>query len=65
MSEKILDKETDSYGVEVLRVEIQKTEAPREVQDSMNEVVIAERKKISATNFAKAREIEADGRDSG
>jgi regulator of protease activity HflC (stomatin/prohibitin superfamily) len=58
---KILDKETDSYGVTVLRVELQKIEAPREVQVAMNEVVIAERKKISAENFALAKEIEADG----
>lgn len=59
--EKILDKETDSYGVEVLRVEIQKIEAPKEVQNAMNEVVTAERKMISAKNFAKAKETEADG----
>lgn len=59
--EKILDKETDSYGVNVLRVEIQKIEAPKEVQDAMNEVVTAERKMISAKNFAKAKETEADG----
>ena len=59
--EQILDKETDSYGVEVLRVEIQKIEAPKDVQEAMNEVVIAERKKISAENFAKAKETEADG----
>lgn len=59
--ERILDKETDSYGVKVLRVEIQKIEAPKDVQEAMNEVVIAERKKISATNFAKAKETEADG----
>lgn len=59
--EEILDKETDSYGVEVLRVEIQKIEAPKEVQVAMNDVVVAERKKISATDFANAKEIEADG----
>ena len=59
--EKILDKETDSYGVEVLRVEIQKIEAPGEVQVAMNDVVIAERKKLSAIDFASAKEIEADG----
>jgi len=60
--EKVLDKETDSYGVEVLRVEIQKIEAPEEVQVAMNDVVIAERKKIAATDFASATEIQADGK---
>ena len=59
--EKILDKETDSYGVEVLRVEIQKIEAPQDVQAAMNEVVKAERKKIAAADVVNALEIEADG----
>jgi regulator of protease activity HflC (stomatin/prohibitin superfamily) len=59
--ESILDKETKSYGVEVLRVEIQKIEPPQDVQDSMNNVVKAEQDKIAATDLATAREIEADG----
>ena len=60
--ELILDKETKSYGVDVLRVEIQKIEAPQHVQEAMNDVVIAERKKIAAKDFANAVEIEADGK---
>ena len=60
--EVILDKETKSYGVDVLRVEIQKIEAPQHVQEAMNDVVIAERKKIAAKDFANAVEIEADGK---
>jgi regulator of protease activity HflC (stomatin/prohibitin superfamily) len=59
--EKILDKETATYGVDILRVELQKIEAPSIVQQAMNDVVVAERKKIAATNFANAVEIEADG----
>lgn len=59
--EKILDKETDSYGVEVLRVEIQRIEAPKDVQSAMNQVVKAEQEKIAAVDLAKARETEADG----
>lgn len=59
--EKILDKETDSYGVDVLRVEIQKIEPPKDVQMAMNEVVKAEQLKIASLDKAKAREIEADG----
>jgi len=59
--EKVLDKETDSYGVEVLRVEIQKIEPPRDVQDAMNKVVKAEQEKIAANDLAAAVEIKADG----
>lgn len=59
--ETVLDKETDSYGVEVLRVEIQKIEPPRDVQDAMNEVVKAEQLKIASKDRALAKEIEADG----
>lgn len=59
--ESILDKETDSYGVEVLRVEIQKIEPPKDVQEAMNMVVKAEQEKIAALDIASAAETKADG----
>jgi regulator of protease activity HflC (stomatin/prohibitin superfamily) len=59
--EVVLDKETNSYGVEVLRVEIQKIEPPPDVQDSMNKVVKAEQEKIAAMDMATAVETKADG----
>lgn len=59
--EKVLDKETKTYGVDVLRVEIQRIEAPSDVQGAMNEVVKAERLRIASTEKANAVEIEADG----
>ena len=59
--EKVLDKETNSYGVQVLRVEIQKIEPPEDVQDSMNKVVKAEQEKIAARDMATATETRADG----
>jgi len=59
--EKILDKETDSYGVRVLRVEVQKIEPPQDVVASMNNVVKAEQDKIAAKDTASALEIKADG----
>ena len=59
--ETVLDKETNSYGVEVLRVEIQKIEPPTDVQDSMNKVVKAEQEKIAARDMATATETRADG----
>jgi len=59
--ERVLDKETSSYGVEVLRVEIQKIEPPTDVQDSMNKVVKAEQEKIAALDTATSIETKADG----
>lgn len=59
--ETVLDKETDAYGVEVLRVEVQRIEPPRDVQASMNNVVKAEQDKIAATDYATAVETKADG----
>ncbi len=59
--ESVLDKETNSYGVEVLRVEIQKIEPPEDVQESMNKVVKAEQEKIAARDTATAAETKADG----
>ena len=47
-----LVKETKSYGLNILRVEIQRIEAPGNVQQSMNQVVIAAREKMAATDFA-------------
>ncbi|KKM20960.1 hypothetical protein LCGC14_1640270 [marine sediment metagenome] len=59
--EKVLDKETDSYGVSVLRVEVQRIEPPKDVQEAMNNVVKAEQAKIAALDFATAAETKADG----
>jgi regulator of protease activity HflC (stomatin/prohibitin superfamily) len=59
--EAVLDKETNSYGVEVLRVEIEKIEPPQDVQVAMNKVVKAEQERIAATDLASAVEIKADG----
>jgi len=59
--EVVLDKETNSYGVEVLRVEIQKIQPPPDVQESMNKVVKAEQEKIAAMDIATATETKADG----
>ena len=58
---EVLDKETNSYGVKILRVEIQRIEPPQDVQESMNQVVKAEQEKIAAKDRATAFETEADG----
>jgi len=59
--EEVLNAETKTYGVDVLRVEIQKIEPPSDVQSAMNEVVKAENKKIAAKDLASATETKADG----
>jgi len=56
-----LDKQTDAWGIDVIRVELQRIEPPPDVQEAMNKVVIAEREKKAAIDFATATETEADG----
>lgn len=59
--EKELDKQTDAWGIDIIRVELQKIEPPQDVQRAMNEVVKAENDKIAAKDFATAVETKADG----
>lgn len=58
----VLEEETKTYGVGILRVEIQRIEPPENVQDAMNEVVRQENIKLAAVNEAEAVETKADGR---
>ena len=59
--EQELDKQTDAWGIDVIRVELQRIEPPPDVQQAMNNVVIAERDKKAAIDFATANETKADG----
>ncbi len=59
--EKILSKEVTKWGIEVVRVELQRIEPPEDVQDAMNQVVKAENEKIAALDLATAIETKADG----
>jgi len=59
--EKQLDKQTDAWGIDIVRVELQKIEPPQDVQNAMNMVVKAENMKIAAKDEATAAEIQADG----
>jgi regulator of protease activity HflC (stomatin/prohibitin superfamily) len=59
--EQELDRQTNAWGIDIVRVELQEITPPREVVESMNQVVIAERKKIAAENEANAVERLADG----
>ena len=58
---KVLDKESDEWGVEIVRVEMKEIQPPTDVQDTMNKVLKAENEKIAARDFATAKETEADG----
>ena len=63
--EEELERHTSAWGIEIVRVELQRIEPPENVQVAMNEVVEAENKKTSAVNFANATETRADGQKRG
>jgi regulator of protease activity HflC (stomatin/prohibitin superfamily) len=56
-----LKTQVDSWGVEIVRAELKEIEPPEDVQETMNKVLKAENEKLAATDFATARETEADG----
>lgn len=58
---EILRQETQKWGVEVVRVELKEIIPPRDVQETMNQVIKAENSKRSAVDFATAQETQADG----
>jgi regulator of protease activity HflC (stomatin/prohibitin superfamily) len=58
---KTLDKESDSWGVQIVRVEMKEITPPPDVQETMNKVLKAENEKVAARDFATAKETEADG----
>lgn len=59
--EAILKKEAAPWGVELVRTELKEIEPPKNVQESMNEVIKAENDKKAAVDLATAAETEADG----
>ena len=59
--ETILAKGVSKWGIDVVRVELQRIEPPDDVQDAMNQVVKAENEKIAALDLATAIETQADG----
>lgn len=56
-----LRKETESWGIIIVRTELKEIDPPRDVQDTMNKVVKAENEKIAAIDYATATETVADG----
>lgn len=54
-------RETKTWGIDVVRTELKEIDPPKDVQETMNEVVKAENEKIAAVDFATAKETQADG----
>jgi regulator of protease activity HflC (stomatin/prohibitin superfamily) len=54
-------KETNNWGIEIIRTELKQIDPPSDVQDTMNKVVKAENEKIAAVDSATAAETVADG----
>lgn len=61
MLHSTLEKEASMWGVEVVRAELKEIVPPSSVQETMNQVVIAENEKVAAADFALATETKADG----
>lgn len=57
-----LKKQTEGWGVEVIRAELQEIQPPKDVQETMNNVVKANNTKIAAVDYATAAETQADGK---
>jgi regulator of protease activity HflC (stomatin/prohibitin superfamily) len=57
----ILERETATWGLEIVRTELKEIDPPKDVQETMNKVVKAENEKIAAIDFATATETAADG----
>jgi len=58
---KVLTKETESWGIEIVRTELKQIEPPKDVQENMNKIVKAANDKIAAVDAASAVETVADG----
>lgn len=56
-----LHKETQSWGIKIIRTELKQIDPPADVQETMNKVVKAENEKIAAIDSATAAETVADG----
>jgi len=57
-----LKREATNWGIDIVRTELTEISPPPAVQETMNEVVIAQKKKTAAIDFATAVETEADGK---
>lgn len=56
-----LNEQTQSWGIQIVRAELKEIQPPKNVQETMNKVLIAENEKTAAIDFATATETKADG----
>jgi len=59
---KIMDKETNNWGIAIVRIEMKEINPPVDVQESMNKIIKAENEKDAAIDFATSVETAADGK---
>lgn len=59
---KVLVKETNHWGIDIVRAELKEIDPPKDVQETMNKIVKAENEKLAAVDFATAAETAADGK---
>lgn len=60
--QSLLTKEAEPWGLQIVRTEIKEISPPKDVQDSMNNLIKAENTKKAALDLATAAETEADGK---
>ena len=58
---KIIEKETQGWGIEIVRCELKEIRPPEDVQETMNRVLKAENTKDAEKDFAIANETKASG----
>jgi regulator of protease activity HflC (stomatin/prohibitin superfamily) len=56
-----IDKEIENWGLKVVRVELKDITPPQSVQETMNNIIMAQNAKDAAIDFATAAETKADG----
>jgi len=57
-----LDMQAVAWGIEIMRAELKDIQPPKDIQESMNTVIVANNKKLAAIDQATATETEADGK---
>lgn len=58
---EIMEKQTQNWGINIVRVELKEIDPPEEVQTTMNTIVQAQNTKLAEKDFATAVETKADG----
>lgn len=58
---KSLEAQSQDWGVDILRAELKDLIPPKEIQESMNSVIVADNQRIAAANQANAVATQADG----